>query len=243
MPRGTPGCVLDGSAGRSSRVAERGRLTRVRLARCGWRGIRRPVAQRGRSTTARVGLLPDLAEACGGLGGHRMAMADPRRIKPKRRAPRLREGCTAALDDALRPFSRDSDTLAEGTRPSWSRVPHRRQCPMAAPRRPRWLPGLPIRRHAGVWMRSSCLQARPARLGLPRGAAGGTVAAGPAGAPPAPVTVWPSRVYLSRTAFNSRMRALGRHEPRSSPERDALLDELFAECRLRGRCSRAAVDR
>jgi len=245
MPWETPSFPMQPQDTPAVRVVTGARLTRVQ------RGPLRVARHPDRWLTGAVhnakGRLVPISQKVGGLGGHRMAPADPRRIKPRRRAPRLRGRWLYGGHWMMHFGHFLTETVTtlwpEGIDPVEGLVFHRYLNPNASVSG--WqqrlvdlagYQGLPIEIVNDRELKVDELVV-PSRSivqhgwGHPGGAAvwRRIAAAVPDGAPPAPFTVWPSRVYLSRTAFNARMRARGRHEPRSTPERDAFLDGLFAE--------------
>lgn len=227
------------------RVVTGARLSAVR------RGRLRVVRSPNRWITGAVhddkGRLLPISQKLGGLGGHQVAMADPARVELERWAPRLRgrwlygghwmmhfghfltETVTTLWPEDLEPV--------EGLVFHRYLAPH----PSVSPWQQRLVDlagyaDLPIRFVNERQMRvdelvvpsRSIIQhgwGRPGAAAVWRRIAAGVEAQDP----PVALGTWPSRVFLTRSSFNAGKRAKGRHPPRTSPEHDALLDEVFAE--------------
>jgi len=226
------------------RVVEGARLTRVEKGRL--RVTRRPDRWiTGAVYNANGRLLP-LSQKTSGLGGHRMAMADPQYIKPEWRAQRLRGRWLYGGHWMMHFGHFLTETVTtlwpEDLEPVRGLVFHRYLSPkpVVHPWQQHLValagyPELPIHIVNERQVRVDELVV-PSRSivqhgwGHPGAAAvwQRIADAVPEQAPPWPATGWPSTVYLSRTLHNAAVRRRGRKEPRSTPEHDALLDEVFA---------------
>ncbi len=196
---------------------------------------------------SRNGWLLPMSQKVGGAGGHRVAMADPSHIEPRRRTARLRGRWLYGGHWMMHFGHFLTETVTtlwpEDIPPVKGLVFHRYLSP-----NPLVLPwqqhlvdlagwsGLPIeivddkelRVQELVLPTRALIQHGWGRRGAP--AVWRRIAdAVPEQAPPWGAAQWPTRVFMSRTRFHEQMRERGRKDPRSTPEHDAMLDELFAE--------------
>jgi capsular polysaccharide biosynthesis protein len=234
-PRGTP----------KLRVVEGARLTRVQKGRL--RVLRRPDRWITGAVHDSKGRLVPISQKIGGLGGHRMAMADPLRIELERRVPRLRGRWLYGGHWMMHFGHFLTETVTtlwpEDLEPIRGLVFHRYLSPN--PIVHTWQQRLvDLAGHQGVPIHIvNERQVRVDELVVPSrsivqhgwGDPGATAvwqriaAAVPEQDPPWSAAGWPSRVYMSRASFNAGVRARGRKDARSTPECDALLDAVFAE--------------
>jgi capsular polysaccharide biosynthesis protein len=244
MPWSTPSFPRTPQGKQKLRVVKKATLTRVE--RGPLHVIKWPDEWITGAVYSRNGWLLPMSQKLGGAGGHRVAMADPKRITPERRARRLRGRWLYGGHWMMHFGHFLTETVTtlwpEDIAPVRGLVFHRYLSP-----NPLVLPwqqhmvdlagygGLPIEFVDDKQVRVSEL-VLPSRTLIQHGwARRGAAAvwqrmadAVPEQEPSWGPSAWPSRVFMSRTAFNEGMRARGRKDPRSTPEHDAMLDELFA---------------
>jgi capsular polysaccharide biosynthesis protein len=245
MPWSTPSFPRPPQGKQKLRVVEKAYLTRVE--RGPLRVIRWPDQWITGAVYSSKGWLLPMSQKLGGSGGHRVAMADPKRIAPERRSPRLRGRWLYGGHWMMHFGHFLTETVTtlwpEDIGPVKGLVFHRYLSP-----NPVVLPwqqhlvdlagygGLPIEfvDKKNVRVDELVLPSRTLiQHGWGRRGAHEVwqriAAAVPDQPPPWAGDTWPERVYMSRTAFNAGMRAKGRKDPRSTPVHDAMLDEVFAE--------------
>lgn len=245
MPWRSPSFPMPPRDAPKVRVVRGARLTKVQ------RGPLKVVGRPDQWITGAVhtsaGRLLPISQKTGGAGAHRVAMADPRRIKPERRARRLKgrwlygghwmmhfghfltETVTTLWPEDLAPVEGVVFHRYLSSRPTV--LPWQQHLVDLAGYR-----GVPIEIVDERQVRVDELVV-PSRSivqhgwGHPGAAAvwRRIADAVPDQDPPWQAASWPSQVFLSRTSFNAGMRAKGRKDPRSAPEVDLLLDEVFAE--------------
>lgn len=245
MPWNTPSFPRTPTDQPKLRVVKKAHLTKVE------RGPLRVIKWPDKWITGAVynskGRLLPISQKTGGVAGHRIAMADPKRITPSRWTPRLRGRWLYGGHWMMHFGHFLTETVTtlwpEDLEPVRGLVFHRYLSPdpIVLP----WQQHLvDLAGYAGLPI--EIVNDKPLRvdeLVLPSrsivqhgwghpGAADvwrRMAAAVPEQPPPWQASGWPSHVYMSRTAFNAGMRARGRKRPRSTPERDAMLDEVFGE--------------
>lgn len=227
------------------RVVTDARLTRVQKGQL--RVVRRPDRWITGAVHDSQGNLVPISQKLGGLGGHRTAMADPLVIKPERRAKRLRGRWLYGGHWMMHFGHFLTETITtlwpEDLAPVEGLVFHRYLSPnpavLAWQQRLIELAGyggLPIHLVNQRQVRVDELVV-PTRTIVQHGwghPGARTVwqrmaVAACDLAPPEPTPAEAPPVYFSRTSYNAGVRARGLKDARSTPERDALLDEVFDE--------------
>lgn len=244
MAWAAPSFPLEPQGVQRVRVVKGARLSAVRRGRL--RVVRPPDRWITGAVHDHTGRLLPISQKLGGLGGHKVAMADPKHIELERRATRLRGRWLYGGHWMVHFGHFLTETVTtlwpENLEPVEGLVFHRYLAadPVVAPWQQRLIDlagyaDLPIHFVNAKQVRvdelvvpsRSIVQhgwGHPGAAAVWRRIAAGVAEQDGAGA----VTAWPSRVFLSRSAFNAGMRAKGRHVPRTSPEHDALLDDVFA---------------
>lgn len=244
MPWNVPAYPHEPRGKQKMRVVEHARLTRVQ--RGPLRVVKWPDQWITGAVYSRNGWLLPMSQKIT-AGGHRVAMADPKRLTPERRPRRLRGRWLYGGHWMMHFGHFLTETVTtlwpEDIRPVRGLVFHRYLSPnpLVLPWQQHMLDlagygGLPVEFVDDEQVRVNELLL-PSRALIQHGwARQGAVEvwhrmaeAVPEAEPSWSASTWPARVFMSRTAFNERMRARGRKDPRSTPEHDAMLDETFAE--------------